>query len=68
MIKTDICKYGDKLPARNARGNGIGACIAIPNECSGIRYERYIDRTTGIITLVPSGKEPRVKKPEEDHE
>lgn len=56
MLLNRVSKFGDKLPTRIARGNGIGAVIAIPKECSGTRYERYIDRKTGIITLIPCEK------------
>ena len=55
-------KYGEKLAARRARRNGRGSTISIPYECVDIRYNRYIDRNTGIITLIP---ESAVKAPEE---
>lgn len=59
-MKNKICdhtKYGEKLAERTARRNGHGGIISVPYECVGRRYERYIDITTGIITLIPKTPE-----------
>ena len=53
QIKTEVTNYGEKLAERTARRNGHGGIISVPYECVGRRYERYIDNTTGIITLIP---------------
>lgn len=55
--------YGEKLAERTARRNGHGGIISIPGECIGIRYERYIDRESGIITLIPAKSSTRVETP-----
>ncbi|MCQ2356662.1 MAG: hypothetical protein MJ014_06615 [Methanocorpusculum sp.] len=56
----DHTKYGVKLAERTARRNGHGGIISVPYECVGRRYERYIDNTTGIITLIPKAPEDEV--------
>jgi len=53
MTKKVITNFGDKIAGRRARANGHSGLISVPAECISRSYERYIDRKTGIITLVP---------------
>lgn len=55
-INSNINHSGEKLAERTARRIGHSAIIALPAECIGKRYERYVDRSTGIITLIPCDK------------
>lgn len=66
-IKSKINSLGEKLAQRTARRTGHGGFIAIPAECIGRRYERYVDRKTGVITLVPVENQP-AEPQEEDHD
>lgn len=45
---------GDRLSERIVRRNGDGAIIAVPAECRGKRYVRYINRETGVLTFIPA--------------